>query len=221
MDFAKILSVLWQIASEQGLVATAVFVLAGVLIWLAQGYIPILITRRGLMIGHAALTEHPFFTRIAEWRSRRIPYLPIEQPVRRRLIIDKLDIKFKIFEHHVAHTVTDKEHLKAGAEGYERFWINVILESTDEYEKQWMDIDAPVEWLEVFNEFNKQRIEKLLGRISQVAHSNFHSSYYSRDVAILDSFLMVFWDTILDAENTLEGLNGRLTGKIYKGQPLA
>jgi|GEM_PF-3903323 len=218
---AKFLELIMNVLQTQGLVAASMLVLAGVILWIAQKFTPIILSHylnKPKMSG--ALIDHPFFTRMSEWRTRRIPYLPIDRPIRRKLIIDTLDIQFHTYEQRIAEAVVDRRHLKESAAAYEKFWINVVIQATKKYEEEWRKIDAPDEWFEIFNEFNSYRVESMIKRISQIANSDFHSSFYSRDVAILDACLMVFWDTLIDAEKTLHGLNGRLSGKVYKGKEI-
>lgn len=68
-----------------------------------------------------------------------------------------------------------------------------------------------------FNEWHKHRIEYMEKEIDRKSNSQMHSDCYVRQVAIFDSYVGAFADTIFDAENSLNVLNGDLNGLIFNG----
>lgn len=71
-----------------------------------------------------------------------------------------------------------------------------------------------------FNTWHHHRINYMTDEIERKSNSKMHSDCYVRQVAIFDSYVGAFADTIFDAERTLNMLNGDLNGLVFRGKTI-
>jgi hypothetical protein len=94
--------------------------------------------------------------------------------------------------------------------------FNMVHELTDE-ERITVDV-----YTRKFNEWHSGRIDQM----RKVIQTTCSSDYYKgagckvRQAIILDNYITAYSDTIRDAEETMQKINGELTGKVYKGEIL-
>lgn len=102
---------------------------------------------------------------------------------------------------------------------------NIILEYNDFINSQTFnesEIDAVEVYTVKFNDWHKDRIDRLRSVIETTCSSEYYkgAGCKVRQAIIFDNYITVYGETIRDAEDTMQRINGDLTGKKYKNEIL-
>ena len=156
------------------------------------------------------LKKHQFFLLMHYWINVEIDNLPITNELKKRVVIKFLKIKFSIFEKNFLNFIanintTDDPDLE-----------KIFLDSIMECEETAIHKYIPELFIEKFRQWHSSHISITFEAIRSINESTFYDSSYEKVAATLDILLFTFRLTIVDAEKTINELNGELE-KVLKG----
>ena len=95
--------------------------------------------------------------------------------------------------------------------------ITEIMNIVSSYEDKCKAEGIPELVIQKFNKWHETRVKFTVAGVKSVCSSQFYKDNRARMAAVLDILTVAFHDTILDAERTLNSLNGELNNLKYKG----
>lgn len=170
--------------------------------------------------------NHPLFVRASLNKTSILMYFKLENKGKEVVFKDILCKHMEIFEVH-AKALCDKYTDQSISNGEELYVESVmtldgILQdlrtfyiNDDRYydqEKKVLDIV-----MSKYNDWNQERQDCIINRMAEISNSAFYPSLNTKMVAILDALMFVMNDTVADANNTLNSINGDLRGLVFKG----
>lgn len=150
------------------------------------------------------LKKHQFFSLMRYWLNVEIDLLPITNPIKKRVVIKFLKIMFLTFEKNLINYITNME--KFDSKVLEKLYLDSIVE----YEEAAIHKFIPLVFVCKFREWHSTHVEIAFEAIRSIGESTFYDSSYEKAAATLDILLFVFRLTIVDAEKTINDLNGEL-----------
>jgi hypothetical protein len=163
------------------------------------------------------LKNHMFFPKMRYSLTMVIPNLPIKEPLRRAIFRDFLTIMYGVFLEGIENFVVAGDVNQLSSEAFESSFSNLMVRCIQEYESKAKKAGIPVVVLERFSSWHESTINSMMAFISSVSVSPWHLDNYRRMVIILDYLIIAFHETLLDAERTLDKLNGELDTLVYNG----
>jgi len=151
------------------------------------------------------LKNHQFFILINYWINVEIDNIPVQNKIKKRVISKFLKIKFNIFEKNFLDYIntvdsnTNDVNIK-----------KVFLDCISEYEEEAVRKYIPIIFIDKFREWHSCHIEIAFEALKSIGESCFYDSPYEKIAASLDILLFAFRLTIIDAEKTINDLNGEL-----------
>ena len=157
---------------------------------------------------------HPYFSKIDNLITVKLPFTKIGGPVRTLIFRDVLkvfyetskNINYRLLDDHI----TLENFLSKNREALN----DIIKESTETME----NYGIPKIVIEKFWEWNYKRHEYVINTLSDIDSSTIFNSIVEKQYAALNLYQSTSYFVLMDAENTLKNLNGDLTGTIYKGK---
>lgn len=154
------------------------------------------------------LSSHPFWGRMEYYSKYKLPYLKIEDPIRKKVFFRAMRIHLTIAVKEV-RKVIDEDFQPCTA-------VSLVNHIIDGYEKEWRNLSIPESFIAKFRYFHKPRIKYISSYLSFICTSNFYHSDIEKKVALLDGMLHLFQWTILDIERTNNAINGALDKELKK-----
>lgn len=174
-----------------------------------------LFTRKTLK--QSQLIKHSFFCSMDYWRKIGIDAIEIEEPARDLIFKDFLHIKFRVFDVGMREVVSNKEISKMRRIELKNYITNKITSAIKEYEQFAKDTGIPQVIIKKFSKWHSRSVSFVMDGIEDICMSSFYDNNVARLNGLLSLLLAAFHATIIDAERTLDDLNGDLAGLTYKG----
>jgi len=158
------------------------------------------------------LLTHDFFTKMKTHMTTRIPFLRIDGKERQACLIDFLLIKYRTFYE----VITDfcKSDIATDATDRGDRWLaaitTMLLNGVTAYEKEALDDGIPAIFLSCFNKHHSIRLTECWDLTASLARSKYFPSNARRTEVALDMLVVIFDATLIDAERTMDELNGEL-----------
>lgn len=154
------------------------------------------------------LTRHTFFSTINRITSYIIYRLPIENKLKKRVVIFYLKLLFEHIEKLIEGCITNLETFDIGE--LEKLYLKTL----DEVEEEAIKSGVPNVFVEKFKEWDAVHVSILLDGINRVANSSFYATNYLKMSTALDQLTtLIIWQ-MLDVEKTINSLNGDLERAI-------
>jgi hypothetical protein len=157
------------------------------------------------------LEQHQFFSTLRYWITVEIDNIPVQSRVKKNVISKFLKIKFSTFDKNFSEFIKDETNFQNATK-----LENLMLNCINIYEQEALQKGVPMLFLEKFRKWNEKHTEITFTSIRSICESKFYSSTYEKTAAVLDILLFSFRLTIVDAEKTINELNGELE-RILKG----
>ena len=156
---------------------------------------------------------HPIFNDIKYYRDVKVPTCHIGGPVRTIVFRDCLkiyyDVCLQVTEEIIEKEITNGNFLVTNRAAL----IDFLLRVRESLEKN----GIPEKVIDKFCDWCRKRNEHLLSVISDIDSSTVVSSIVEKEYIVLSTVREISYFVLLDAEKTLKGLNGELSGTKYKG----
>lgn len=157
------------------------------------------------------LDKHQFFNSIEYWVNNDINNLPIINPLKKRVVCTFLRIKYLTFSKNLKeyiNTVDIEEEIMD--------LETLIIDCLKEYEDKARNEGIPDIFINKFRVWNSPHTHILIDSVQSICTSKFYDSFEEKIVAVLDILTFSFRVTLIDAERTINDLNGELE-KALKG----
>ena len=163
------------------------------------------------------LANHPVHKKIDYWLKFDISDLQIKNDFRRELVSDFLNIKFEVWKKHLNSLALIHNIEKLSLEELENKILEDLERAVEEYNNKCENYGIPLVFIKKFNDWHEPRVKDMYDWISHVCHSNFYINNKHKIGAIFDKYQDALNGTVVDAEITLQDINGDMKGQIYKG----
>lgn len=161
---------------------------------------------------YTKLKEHQFFSLMAYWINMEIDNLPISHELKKKVVSKFLKIKFNVFQKNFLCYINSMDTSDSEALDLEKIFINSISEYEEEAIRKFIH---PI-FVSKFHQWNTSHTQVAFEAIKSITESTFYPTPYEKMAATLDILVFAFRLTIVDAEKTINGLNGELE-QILKG----
>ena len=158
------------------------------------------------------LLTHDFFTKMKTYMTTRIPHIRIDGVERQACLIDFLMIKYRTFYE----VITDFCKTDVATDVADRGdrWLaaitTVLLNGVAAYEKEALEVGIPAIFLTCFNKHHSVRLTECWDLTASLAKSKYFPNNARRTEVALDMLVVIFNATLIDAERTMDELNGEL-----------
>jgi len=153
------------------------------------------------------LKDHPFWGRMNYYIKQKLPYVSIQDPLRKKLFIVTMTTKFEIAVEQMRQFIE--------LDGFDSCKAkDLVINMVQLYETKWRTENIPEIFVEQFHRYNKPKIQSLIEYVEFICVSRFYDSDTDKKVAILDGMLHVFQWTIIDLERSDAAINGNLTREL-------
>ena len=164
-----------------------------------------------------SLTSHPLFSDMKFMINNTIPNIKIQCPLRNEIFKDFLKIKFNVFfKKFVAQASEVESNPKMGVVRLRSVFMDGLSDAITEYESKARAAGIPGIVIEKFNKWHSQHVLMTHMTIDKVFGSKFISTTREQVAVVFGVYRTVFALTIIDAETTLNSLNGELDKVAYK-----
>ena len=158
------------------------------------------------------LLTHDYFTKMKTYMTTRIPFLRIDGKERQACLIDFLLIKYRIFYEVTAEFCLSDAAADTADRGDK--WVadftEMLLDGVAAYEKEALEAGIPAIFLTCFNTHHSIRLTQCWDFMTSLAKSKYFPSNARRTEVMLDMLVVIFNATLIDAERTMDELNGEL-----------
>lgn len=158
------------------------------------------------------LIKHSYFSSMDYWRK-----IGIEEPARDLIFKDFLHIKFRVFDFAMHEVVGNKDISKMRRIELKSYIIKTVTAAIKEYEHETKEMGIPSAVIKKFAKWHNRSVSFIIDGIEDTCMSSFYENNVARLNGMLGLLLAAFHATIIDAERTLDDLNGDLKGLTYKG----
>lgn len=155
-----------------------------------------------------SLRNHIFFNEIAymiDVTSWKIDYE--HNPIRSAMVRKFIRIKLKAIERNYKKLVDD---IIDGKEIDISEYNNILTKIVVEYEREARDKKIPQVFINKFSQWHTPKIKQIREITEFIVRSSIYDDTVEKTSAILDIILMVLHLTLMDADNTLNNMNGDL-----------
>ena len=155
----------------------------------------------------SSLDEHRLFLVCNYWIRLGIDRIPFPEkfPIRSEMYRDMLKI--------LISTIT--EHLQGNLKELSN---DALSQAVSDYEHKFRDQGIPEVVIERFRSWNVPALGFITHTIGTLEESQIATDHRYKTSAMLSTVLGALKTAFYDAERTLIGLNGQLTGQVYRGQ---
>ena len=154
------------------------------------------------------LNRHTFFSTINRITSYSIYRLPIENTLKKKVVVFYLKLLFERIEKLMEDCITNLETFNI------RELESLYLKTLDEVEEEAIKSGVPAIFIEKFKEWDAEHVSILLDGINRVANSSFYATNYLKMSTTLDQLTTLLIWQMLDIEKTINSLNGDLERAI-------
>lgn len=193
-----------------------------------------LLTTYGAYIGikkskNKKLITHPLFNKIKIEKNTISNYFTIKNKGKELIFKDILAEHLSIIEKNALQLCNkfDNHEIKTEEQLYEESYKileNIISELSTFYINNSKYTNEEQETLGIvmnkYTVWNKDREDEMIARIKEICVSSFYPTLETKCITIFDTFLFITNDIIIDANKTLNALNGDLHGLTFKGVKL-
>ena len=160
------------------------------------------------------LTEHTFFSNINYWVNIGIDKIPINNPIKKRVVSKFLKIKFLSYDKHLKEFIKKTLTITKECDIVEiqNLLINIVKDYEDEINKK----GIPDIFIEKFKKLHENNLQIIFDAIGSICTSKFYDSLHEKMAAILDILLFSFRVTFTDVEQTINEINGEIES-VLKG----
>lgn len=149
------------------------------------------------------LERHHFFTSISYWINIEINNLLIKNLCKKKVTCLFLKIKYNVFSKNI------REFIMKGSNNCQDL-EDIIINSFNECEVKARSEGIPDIFIDKFRVWDFEHTRVLVDSIESIINSNFYNSFEEKVAAILDIMIFSFRLTLVDAEKTINSLNGDL-----------
>lgn len=154
------------------------------------------------------LQDHSFFTIIQKYIQIEIQNLPITNVLKKRVVTEFMIIQFTAIEQLASSLIEEKTKFdKNKIEGR-------VLRTFTNIDNKALGKGVPSIFIEKYRGWNIRRIEMVIDVIRSIAESRFYMTDFDKLNAILDTLVLYVRLTIVDAESTIDELNGELEREL-------
>jgi len=167
------------------------------------------------------LTEHRLFSVSSYWLNLGIDQMPFPSryPVRTQMYRDMLKILVRTLSGELEAHLKDLSAKSSNAE-WQRHATLVLSMAVTEYEQRFKEQGIPGIVIERFRDWNRASLSYITHTIATLQDSEIADSNAKKTSFLLSAVLAAMKTAFIDAERTLIGLNGQLTGKVYRGKEI-
>ena len=166
-----------------------------------------------------SLDEHRLFLVCNYWNRLgidRIPF-PSKYPIRSEMYRDMLKILISTMAEHLLANLKDLSDADSNAD-WQRKATDTLSKAVADYEHKFRDQGIPEIVIERFRSWNVPALGFITHTIGTLEESQIATDHRYKTSAMLSTVLGALKTAFYDAERTLIGLNGQLTGQIYRGK---
>lgn len=157
---------------------------------------------------------HPYFNKIDTIIKVKLPITKIGGPVRTKIFRDTLRIFYEV-QIDVTKELLEKDITKTNFLLENKKSLNQVVEMS---RKKMKEHEIPEVVINKFWEWNYKRHEYIATTLSDIDSSTVFNTIIEKQYAALNLYQSCSYFVLIDAEKTLKGLNGDLSGTIYRGQ---
>lgn len=150
------------------------------------------------------LKKHPFFYTIEHYMEIELYNLPIENPVKKRVVVSFMKIQFKSF-YDEALTMVNKLESTDLSDTQKKIF-KCVADAEDDAVKN----GIPYIFIEKFRKWNSKNIDIMVDYVNQITRSEFYPTKHNKMAAILDILQFSLRIMLVDAEDTINEMNGDL-----------
>lgn len=167
------------------------------------------------------LTDHRLFSVSSYWLNLGIDQMPFPSryPVRTQMYRDMLKILVRTMSSELEAHLKDLSAKSSNAE-WQRHATLVLSMAVTDYERRFVDQGIPDIVVERFRDWNRASLSYITHTIATLQDSEIADSNSKKTSFLLSAVLAAMKTAFIDAERTLIGLNGQLTGKVYRGKDI-
>lgn len=153
------------------------------------------------------LENHRFFSTMNYWINIEIDNLPITNKMKKNVVTKFLKIKFNVFLNNFKNFVNEVEN---GNYDSSRSVELILVDSIKEFEFEARRQQIPDLFIEKYRKWDNTHTQITYDAIKSIIESKYYTTMDEQVAAILDILLFSFRLTIVDAEKTINDLNGEL-----------
>lgn len=165
------------------------------------------------------LIEHRLFSVSNYWLRLGIDQMPFPSryKVRSQMYRDMLKILVRTMSRELELSIQTLSDRSSNAE-WQRKATAVLATAVTEYERRFREQGIPDIVIERFRDWNRPSLSYITHAIAALQDSEIADSNEKKTRFLLSSVLAAMKTAFIDAERTLIGLNGQLTGAAYRGR---
>jgi hypothetical protein len=164
------------------------------------------------------LNNHTFFYKMQHHINNTIPTLEIEEPLRQAIFRDFLLFKFSVLAKNLEKFIEDGNIDRIPSELFFTKMHKVFDDSITQSNQRSIDKGIPQVVLNKFQEWHKPIVEQFRMFLADVCRSTWYSNNTQKTVAVMDYLNVVLHFTLINAQKTIQSLNGELDGVEYRGR---
>ncbi|MCK7458484.1 hypothetical protein [Idiomarina aminovorans] len=167
----------------------------------------------------SSLHEHRLFLVCNYWNRLgidRIPF-PEKYPIRSEMYRDMLKILISTMTEHLEANIKELSSADSNAD-WQRKATDTLSKAVADYEHKFRDQGIPEIVIERFRSWNVPALGFITHTIGTLEESQIATDHRYKTSAMLSTVLGALKTAFYDAERTLIGLNGQLTGQNYRGK---
>ena len=164
-----------------------------------------------------SLRNHIFFSEIAymiDVSSWKLDYP--DKPTRSAMVRKFIRIKLKSIERNFRALVDDVIDGKSISSSD---YNNTITKIVVEYEREAREKKIPITFINKFSAWHTPKIKQIREITEFITRSNIYDDSVEKTSAVLSIIIMVLHLTLMDADNTLNNMNGDLDNILDKMKP--
>ena len=167
------------------------------------------------------LSDHRLFSVSNYWLNLGIDQMPFPSryPVRSQMYRDMLKILIRTISTDLEAHLKDLSAQSSSAE-WQRHATMVLSMAVTDYEMRFREQGIPEIVIERFRDWNRASLSYITHTIATLQDSEIADSNSKKTSFMLSAVLGALKTAFIDAERTLIGLNGQLTGKVYRGKEI-
>lgn len=151
-----------------------------------------------------SLKQHSFFVAVEHYINIELANLPIENELKKRVVVAFMTTQLRTFSDTAMELVDNVNVLSI--DECEKTLIKCLSEAEDDALKK----GIPSIFIEKYRKWNSENIKIMIDSVNQICSSKFYLTNYDKMLAILDVLKYSFRVMIIDAEQTINELNGDL-----------
>ena len=178
-------------------------------------------TEMQFMNSQRPLTDHRLFSVSNYWLSLGIDQMPFPSryPVRSQMYRDMLKVLIRTITTELESHLKDLSAKSSNAE-WQRHATLVLSMAVTEYEARFREQGIPDIVIDCFRDWNRASLSYITHTIATLQDSEIADCNSKKTSFMLSAVLAAMKTAFIDAERTLIGLNGQLSGKNYRGKEI-